>query len=351
MEKQTHQEKIFQEGMPPASNAGIFGLTDTYENSDLVIIPVPWEATASHGKGTAYSAKGILQASHQLDLEDLRFGRPYENGIKLLDAHQKITEFNSEASEIVSSTRSDRPLSPEELKASISTVNEYSQKVNSMVEEASKMHLNNQKFVAVLGGDHSSPFGLLKALAEQHEDFGILHIDAHFDLRKAYEGFTYSHASIMNNVLESLPQVTRLVQVGIRDFCSFEKAEAERQKERVSVFYDSEIFSKKAEGVTFKELADAIVGKLPEKVYVSFDIDGLNPSYCPGTGTPVPGGIDYLEACYLLEVLAFSGRKIIGFDLCEVASQTEESEWDFNVGARILYKLCGSLFQSQKGRA
>ncbi|MFK7827166.1 MAG: agmatinase family protein [Oligoflexales bacterium] len=346
MTKKSHEMEIFTEGMPPAMDSGLFGLTGIYEESDLVILPVPWDATASYGKGTAHAAKGILKASHQLDLVDLKFGKPYERGIFLLDADERVSIDNEKAGEFIETIRHGRGNS-KDLASNLKEVNECSERVNRSVEFASKTHLDNNKFVAVLGGDHSSPFGLVKALAEKHQDFGILHIDAHFDLRKAYEGFAHSHASIMYNILGALPQVTNLVQVGIRDFCAFEQEETYRHGSRVSVFYDSEMFASKCEGDSFKNIAHQIVAKLPNKVYVSFDIDGLSPSYCPGTGTPVPGGLDYHEAFYLLEVLAFSGKKIIGFDLCEVAGDSQTSEWDFNVGARVLYKLCGALFHTQ----
>ncbi|NRA47133.1 MAG: agmatinase family protein [Oligoflexales bacterium] len=336
--------------MPPASDAGIFGLSDSLEESKLVILPVPWDATASYGKGAADAAKGILNASHQLDLEDLKFGKPYENGIHLLDVPEAISDLNKQVAPYVAKVRKNTDLGELPSEAHVKKVNECSDEVNAMVENTCADHLENNKFVAVLGGDHSSPLGLIKSLARKHPEFGILHIDAHFDLRNAYEGFAYSHASIMHNVLREVPAVQGLVQVGIRDFCAYEKAEAARQGNRVEVYYDSEMFARKAEGHTFKSLAEDIVSKLPNKVYVSFDIDGLNPNYCPGTGTPVPGGLDYHEACYLLEVLACSGKRIIGFDLCEVASQNEGDEWDFNVGSRVLYKLCGALFHSQTSK-
>ena len=104
----------------------------------------------------------------------------------------------------------------------------------------------------------------------------------------------------------------------------------------------------KAEGNTFKSIAASIVATLPENVYVSFDIDGLDPSYCPSTGTPVPGGLSFDEAVFILEELAQSGRRVVGFDLTEVAPGPDGSEWDANVGARLLYKLCGCLLRSQK---
>lgn len=196
--------------------------------------------------------------------------------------------------------------------------------------------LDRKRIVGLLGGDHSTPLGFIQALAERHESFGILQFDAHCDLREAYEGFTYSHASVMYNALK-LPQVNRLVQVGIRDYCAQEVELIRNSKGRVIAFFDEALCNGRYEGRTWKEQCEEIVNTLPEKVYVSFDIDGLNPSLCPNTGTPVAGGLEFSQAVYLLRTLIKSGKTIIGFDLNEVAPG--EDEWDANVGARLLFKL------------
>ena len=111
---------------------------------------------------------------------------------------------------------------------------------------------------------------------------------------------------------------------------------------------DDDIHSTLLKGRPFGQIADKILERLPENVYVSFDIDGLDPSLCPNTGTPVPGGLSFPQVSYLLEVVAKSGRRIIGFDLCEVSSGDQNSEWDANVGARVLYKLCGAAVHSNQ---
>jgi agmatinase len=226
----------------------------------------------------------------------------------------------------------------EELADEIQSVNVASQTLNKQVYEASKKYLNAQQLVAVVGGEHSVPFGLLQALNEKHDAFGILHIDAHADLRKAYEGFTYSHASIMYNVLDELKNLTKIEQVGVRDYCS-EEAALMATDARLAPFTDAAIQEAFYNGVTWAQQCRDMVAALPEKVYVSFDIDGLTPDNCPHTGTPVPGGLTYNQAVFLLKTLARSGKQIIGFDLCEVAP-SEHDEWDANVGARILFKLC-----------
>jgi agmatinase len=203
------------------------------------------------------------------------------------------------------------------------------------------------KLVFGLGGDHSTPFGLIKALAQQHDDFGILQFDAHCDLRRAYEGFTWSHASVMYNVLERIPQVSRLVQVGIRDYSEEEAQYIQQSKGRVRTWFDRDIKRRLYQGQSMLSVHEAILADLPEKVFVSFDIDALDPSMCPNTGTPVPGGLSYWEAEHLLEMLARSGRTIVGMDLNEVAPG--DDEWDANVGARLLYRMC-NLFGLNRGR-
>lgn len=334
-------------GLPPSKEAGFLGVDINPEESKLIIIPVPWEATTSYGGGTSHGPNAMLAASHQLDMEDASFGKTYRAGISLVPEDSIIKSLNSKAKEaagtVIQACES-RTTASDELRF----VNDCSVKVNESVYNASKHWLSKGKFVGVLGGDHSTPFGLIKALAESVSGgFGILHFDAHHDLRKAYEGFEFSHASIFYNVMSQLPQVSRLVQVGIRDYSREEKMYLESMGARGRCFYGRDIFRAKAEGKSFGQISREIIDGLPEKVYISFDIDGLDPSYCPSTGTPVPGGLSFDEACFILEELAASGRKVVGFDLTEVCPSPDGDEWDANVGARLLYKLCGCVVKSQ----
>lgn len=333
-----------EQGLPPGPGAGFLGAQLAPTEASLLLIPVPWEATTSYGGGTHLGPNVILQASHQLDLEDAAFGQPYRAGITYLDANEEILKINHLAREAAISVI--RALEQGQSDpAHLQQVNDSSQAVNQLVYQQASELLAQHKLVGVVGGDHSSPQGLIQALTEQYPAFGILHLDAHHDLRQAYEGFTHSHASIFYNVMEQFPQVTRLVQIGIRDYSRGEANYARQQAERIQVFYGADLFRQKAQGVTWQSLCQQIVGALPEQVYISFDIDALDPPYCPNTGTPVPGGLSFDEASYLLEQLTLAGKTIIGFDLCEVAPG--EDEWDANVGARILYKLCGATLRSQ----
>jgi agmatinase len=198
----------------------------------------------------------------------------------------------------------------------------------------------------LVGGDHSTPFGAIEAVADRHPGLGVLHVDAHADLRVAYEGFEWSHASIMYNVVAKLPDVARLVQVGIRDLCEAEYDVIKGSKRRVITHFDAELATRRLAGESWAGQCERIVDALPGEVYVSFDIDGLDPALCPNTGTPVPGGLSFAEANYLIGALVRSGRRIVGFDLNEVAPGPD-SEWDANVGMRLLYKMIGWALRSQ----
>jgi agmatinase len=231
----------------------------------------------------------------------------------------------------------------------VAAVDALGERLNTWLYEETSRRLDAGRLVAVLGGDHSAPFGAIRALAERHPGLGVLHVDAHADLRRAYEGFRWSHASIMFNVLSELPAVSRLVQVGIRDYSDEEDALIRANSERIVTFFDPDVRKQVFDGEPWTRIALRIVATLPREVYVSFDIDGLDPALCPHTGTPVLGGLSFPEACHLLRLLVESGRTIVGLDLCEVAPEAAgRSEWDGNVGARVLYKEIGFALMSRR---
>lgn len=324
--------------------SGIFGLPHLLEDAGIVLLPVPFDATTSYGNGTAHGPMAILKASSQVDLFHRRFGNVYERGIHMLAPDERIARLSAEAREIAVPLIEKGGAEPGD-EREVARVNMASEEMNAFVYKQSAGLLSKGKAVGLVGGDHSTPFGLIRALAERHEEIGLLQIDAHFDHRDAFEGFTWSHASIMHNVLKRIPGVSRLVQVGIRDFGAGEVEFARSQGSRCAVFYDEVMFEERAAGTTFDDQCKRIIDSLPERVHVSFDIDGLDPSCCPHTGTPVPGGLAFKEATYLLWKLKQSGRRIVGFDLVEVCPgpAADEPEWDANVGARLLYTMCGML--------
>jgi len=331
-----------------AKDSGIFGLPYAVSDAKLVLLPVPWEATTSYGGGTANGPHAIFEASKQIDLFDHELGNFFEAGIAMVDEDAALKKWNCVAKAAAQKIIAADDLSEKDRADAMEVVNSLAEKVNHYVYQETKKYLDEGKQFGLIGGDHSSPFGAIKAFLEHYPEMSILHVDAHADLRKAYEGFENSHASIMQNVISKTP-LKKLVQVGIRDFCEDELHFIKENSSRIVTFFDGDIVDQKMSGKNFSSVCDGIISHLSNEVYVSFDIDGLDPRFCPHTGTPVPGGLDYTEALYLLKKVVLSGRKIIGFDLCEVSLGENSAkdfvdpaaEWDANVGARLLYKLCG----------
>lgn len=330
-----------------ALHDGIFGLPYGYDEAKLVFLPVPWEATTSYGGGTSKGPAAILEASYQVDLFDLEVKNPYEAGLHMLKESKKISSWNSKAKKSAQQIIKAGGVVGKnaKLKKALAEVNKLGEALNEEVRKESARVLKDGKILALVGGDHSTPFGAIQAIAEQENSFGVLHLDAHSDTRNAYEGFQWSHASIMHNVIERIPEVKKLVQVGIRDFCEEEWDYIQGSQGRIKSFFDLDNNRRKAAGESWKKITDEIVGELPQKVWISFDVDGLDPRFCPNTGTPVPGGLEYHEAVWLIGAVARSGRKIVGFDLNEVAPGKDE--WDANVGARLLYKMSAWTLFSQ----
>ena len=321
-------------------NGNFIGLPYTEENAKIVLLPVPWEATVSYATGTAAGPENILDASYQLDLFDADVADAYKIGIYMRPADQHILELSNYTREIATMHIDNLENGNGFVQDFVDKVNANSVKVNNWVKEQCTELLNKGKVIGLIGGEHSTPLGYLHALADKYEDFGILQIDAHCDLRNAYEGFTYSHASIFYNAMEEVKNISKLVQVGIRDYCEEEVDYIKNSNGRIEVLYDHAMNEALFVGETYQSICKSFVDKLPKNVYVSFDIDGLWPNLCPNTGTPVAGGLSLPQAFFLLKTLAESGRKIIGFDLCEVGSA---DEWDGNVGARVVYKLANLM--------
>ncbi|MHC4820312.1 MAG: agmatinase family protein [Planctomycetota bacterium] len=339
----------FDPNAPALDDGGLFGLPHTPEEAAVVLLPVPWDATTSYRPGTADGPAAIREASLQVDLHDLETGDPWKAGIAMLEESDEVRSWNAaaRASAVRVIEAGGVVEGDPDLQAALEDVNAAGGRLNDWVREQTDHWLAKEKIVGLVGGDHSTPFGQIAALAERYPGLGILHIDAHLDLREAYEGFTWSHASIMWNVLEHVPGVERIVHVGIRDVCEAEVAVVERSAGRAQIFDYAGTQSRRFTGESWDALCREMIESLPRDIHVSFDIDGLDPVLCPNTGTPVPGGLTFQEASHLVGSSVRAGRRIVGFDLNEVAPGPEGDEWDGNVGARMLYKLIGWALRSR----
>ncbi|OEK04435.1 agmatinase family protein [Roseivirga misakiensis] len=319
----------------------LFGLPFTTENAKVIIIPVPWDVTASYGGGAANAPQAILDASSQIDYEIPDIPDAWKIGVAMAEIpevwYSLAKELRPKAEKFIDWLEHGSDATQrQEMQEILTEINRESKQLMTYVEQESRYWHEQGKTTILLGGDHSTPLGHIKACADREGQMGILQIDAHADLRNAYEGFTYSHASIMHNVLLK-DSITHLVQVGVRDYCIEESQAVKASEGRVRVFYDQHLKTAEYEGVSWAKQCQEIVDCLPQQVYISFDIDGLDPKLCPNTGTPVPGGFELEQINYLFRCIIKSGRNIVGADLTEVSPSS--NEWDANVGARALYQL------------
>lgn len=323
-------------------NGNIFGFPVEEKDADLVLIPVPWDATTSYHTGTSNGPLAILKASTQLDFYHPNLKKAWKQKVHMLPVSEDWTRLSQELGKEMSLyhefLEQGQPLT-QELKDLVLEVTKAQKYLRKQIKSKAFELLKNGKMVGIVGGEHSTPLGLINAISEHYEDFGILQIDAHADLRKSYEGLKESHASIMFNSMKN-KSLSKIVQVGVRDVCQ-EEIDLIEKDQRIKTFFDWDIKEQLFSGVLWKDIVKKIISSLPKNIYISFDIDGLNPSLCPNTGTPVPGGLTFEQARYLLLELAKSKKRIIGFDLCEVGVGNDD--FDANVGARVLWELCTSV--------
>ena len=274
-----------------------------YKDSKIVILSAPLEKTVTYGKGTGKAPKEILKASHFVEYYDEEQSREicFERGICTLDqlSFQKLT------------------------------VEKSLTKIYSEI----KNHLSNDKFVVTLGGEHSLSYGAIKAHHEKFPNLSILQIDAHSDLRDSYEDSKYSHACVMARVSEFN---TKIVQVGVRAQ-SIEENEFRKQKQ-IRTFYSREIKM----GMYGDDWQEIVARNLTENVYVTFDLDGFDPSILPATGTPEPGGLFWDETMYLLKIIGLD-KNIVGFDVTELAPSKAHPASNYTA-AKLVYKILNYAF-------
>ena len=316
----------------------------------LALIPVPWDVTTSYGEGTHKGPSLIRQASKQLDAFHPDYLNIKDIGIHLDPISEEIIKKNhalrSKATPVIKAYDEHEDISQNEIIAQcIQEVNSGCEELRKWVMDQCREKIKSDQFIGLIGGEHSVTLGAVQALAEVIPKFGILQIDAHMDLRESFQGFRYSHASVMHHCLK-LKEVLRLVQVGGRDYSEDEYMKVQRSGGRIKTFTDETINEEQFNGKTWASICKKIVNACPEYVYISCDVDGLKPYLSPNTGTPVPGGLTLEQVQFLLKQLVKSGRTIIGFDVVEVSPG--DNEWDGNVGARLLFHLCGQMLISNK---
>ena len=334
-------------------NDAFFSLDGDPEDSDILFLSIPWDVTTSYRPGTRSGPKEILTASRQLDLFSPFLDRAWEMKLATLEYptewDRKSELLRKKTSRYIGFLESGGDAEGNtEMTEILIEANREAEALFHWSYTETKKWLAKGKHIVTVGGDHATSRGPIAAYAEKFSGLSVLHFDAHADLRVAYEGFPNSHASIMDHVAK-MPSVTKLVQVGIRDVSPGEIERirtSEKTDQKIATYFDWDLQARKLRGESWDKVCDDIVSKLGPTVYVSFDIDGLDPKLCPSTGTPVPGGLEFAEAVYLVQKVVHAGKKIVGADLVEVAPNPTGDPWDGNVGARVLYQLTLAVAKS-----
>lgn len=337
-----------------AEKGQLFGLPFSYDNATHIVMPIPWDATASFGTGSAANAKAILMASAQIDLGHPFLSEYWRAGVHMASPDPEIARLNEKAgplaAEVFRCLESGSPAPRDALQE----LNRLSQTVQDRIYTQCRAVLSAGKTLCTLGGEHSISAAAFAAAADHHSsadhavDIGLLVIDAHHDFRHNYAGMTHSHASVMRRILDTHANVSACSQVGIRDYCQEELDYAKSQPGRVFTHTDYDIYRVLDSGQSWASYCDAILAQLPDNIYLSVDIDGLMPDLCPNTGTPVPGGLTFNQVLTLCHRIHKSKKTIIGMDLVEVACASNEGDCiNANVAARVLYTMLG--LQSELG--
>lgn len=340
----TMETKKFDPNGVIPDNGNYFGIPLTPEEAALVLISAPWDLTVSQRAGSSYAPDAIIEASRRVDFFEPMAPNSWRKGIATVPVDYSLQDtshrLRTEAERVIKvhedlgSTAFDHLVYERRLRR----VNEATEQMISKIYKQSSQWLSEGKIVGLVGGDQSTAYGHIKAVAEHHDNLGILHIDSGLDLRANYHGFNLSSDSVMHNVLNDIPNVKSFVGVGVRAFSPYEWERAEAD-ERVKLFTGQYMWTRHFEGVTWQTMCSEIIAELPENVYVSLDIDGLTIECSPHAGTLVAGGLRFPEVVYLLGRIVDSGRRIVGFDLTEVVPDLEDKT-DAAIASRLLYNMC-----------
>lgn len=265
------------------------------ETSKIVLIPVPYDGTSTWQKGADKGPEAFLNASENMELYDIETDTEvYQQGIFLADP---ITESST----------------PEAMV--------------SEVHKVTKQYIKRNKFVTVFGGEHSVSIGTIRAFNECFDNLTVLHIDAHADLRKEYLGSNCNHACTVYEANQN----TNLIQVGIRSMDIIEKTVMDEEK----VYFAHEMALDDA-------WVDNAIDQMTENVFITFDLDALDPSIMPSTGTPEPGGLFWYETLDFLKQV-FAEKNVVGFDIMELCPNKNDKSSDF-VAAKLYYKMLSYKF-------
>lgn len=283
--------------MKTKTYAGIPEKYANLETAKIVLIPVPYDGTSTWQKGADKGPEAFLHASENMELYDIETGTEvYRHGVYLVEP---VTEKTSPESMV------------------------------DAVHQETKKYIEKGKFVTIFGGEHSISIGTIRAFKDSFDNLTVLHIDAHADLRKEYEGSTCNHACAVYEA----SQTTNLIQVGIR---SMDVSEME-------VMDTSKVYF--AHDIQGKPWMEKALNQITGNVFITVDLDAFDPSIMPSTGTPEPGGLQWYETLDFLKKV-FKQKNVVGFDIVELCPNKDEKSSDF-LAAKLYYKMLTYKFLKQ----
>ncbi|MBC8342709.1 MAG: arginase family protein [Bacteroidetes bacterium] len=351
--KKTRESKLinFDADKQSILSEGIFGLPFDLEESEAVIIPVPWDVTAPHD-GAADAPDAIFQASKSISLYQEKLEDAWKAGIYMHNIPLKWKESSYQLRKIrnrIHKRHSKKMTDAKRAEQSkdCKNINLTSRLLNEWVEQISSEYLKDNKLVGLLGGGQAISSGFLTSLSRKYDHFGILHLDAHADLLSTYEGLEFSDFSSMHYALK-LSQVKKLVLAGCREILYSEQHVIEKNYQLIKLFSDKYIKEKHFRGNTLKMMISEIISPLPKNVYISFDAAIMQAEIMPNVGFPQPSGFSFEEISFLFSEIQQSGKKIIGFDLSGIRPRKENNYWEAKLGAHLLFELSSLMINTLK---
>lgn len=322
------------------------------QDAECVLVSVPWAVTSAAGQGSAYTPDAIIDASTSVSLYDIVSQTSIAGRVATAevdyDLQESSLQLGGDATKVVSHIEDGGTLSGDYFIRKVNRINIGFRDMHRSVGKRVFRYADKGKIVGVIGGDHSVALGAVRSISSVYPNMGVLFIDAHCDLRPSGKIFAYSHLSIARNIIDEVPQISKMVQVGVRDM-SQEELEFAQTNPKIELFCHEQLAHSLYNGQSWSSICDKVVETLPKQVYISFDIDALSPECCPHTKRPVAGGMTFDQAVALINRVAESGREIIGFDLTEIVP-IMDSGVDAAVGARLLVKLCAAALKSKNNR-
>ena len=342
---------FFRLGTDSGDSGCYFRDTTPPDKAQVVIVSAPWDVTSAGGDGSAYAPDAIIDSSAHLGLFDAASGISLDGKVATATINYDIQENSQrlgvDAGKVISHIEDGGLIAGEYFTRKVARVDEGFVRMHDSIYSQTGHWLEAGKSVGVVGGDHTVGFGAVRAVAEHEGEIGVLYIDAYCDMRLAGESiFNYSHLSAARNIMEEIPAVVRMVQVGVRDTGS-EEYERVKADKRMSLFLMDYLAAARFGGRSWSDICDEVVAQLPQKVYISIDASVLALDCCPHSKRPVAGGLSFNETIFLINAVVASGRAIVGFDLTGIVPKFGNNT-DAVTGARLLAKLCCATIKCRK---